>query len=102
MVFVTAGALDGPLLTATLRLRADHAPPGTRSRVFAVGAGLEITAATSGTALAGAAAGLPAPVLLLAVAASHAVAGLLHPVLRGTARSPAALSEATSASRRVQ
>ncbi|MFD0689386.1 MFS transporter [Actinomadura fibrosa] len=88
--FAAAGLLDGPLLTATLRLRADHAPPGTRPQVFTIGAGLKITAAASGAAAAGLFAdtgagpgsGPPAPALLLAIAALHVAAAALYRVLR--------------------
>ncbi|WP_242910129.1 MFS transporter [Actinomadura terrae] len=98
VAFVTAGLMDGPLLTATLRLRADHAPPGTRPQVFTIGAGLKITAAAAGAALTGVAAGLPAPALLLAIAALHVAAALLYPVLLRPVSSPAV----TPASRGVQ
>ncbi|WP_216651515.1 MFS transporter [Actinomadura litoris] len=98
VAFVTAGLMDGPLLTATLRLRADHAPPGTRPQVFTIGAGLKITAAAAGAALTGAAAGLPAAALLLAIAALHVAAALLYPVLLRPAASP----RVTAASHSVQ
>ncbi|MFD9247417.1 MFS transporter, partial [Streptomyces sp. NPDC059556] len=51
--FAAAGVFDGLLLTATLRLRADHAPPHRRTQVFTIGAGLKISAAALGAALAG-------------------------------------------------
>ncbi|WP_067467573.1 MFS transporter [Actinomadura macra] len=109
MAFVTVGLLDAPLLTATLRLRADHAPPGTRPQVFTIGAGLKITAAAAGAALAGAMAGLAAPVLLLAIAALHGAAGILYPVLRrpsprrrGSSQPPVPPSQATRRPGRVQ
>uniref|UniRef100_UPI003520C9BC hypothetical protein n=1 Tax=Actinomadura roseirufa TaxID=2094049 RepID=UPI003520C9BC len=74
--------VNGRWLTATLRLRADHAPPGTRAQVFTLGAGLKITAAATGAALAGAAAALPAAAMLAVIAALHVAAGLLYAVLR--------------------
>ncbi|WP_052230168.1 MFS transporter [Streptomyces sp. CT34] len=88
-LFVLAGLFDGPLLTATLRIRADHAPARVRAQVFTLGAGLKITAAACGAALAGLAAPLPPPVPLLAIAALQLAAALLHARARSaTRRSP--------------
>ncbi|QHC25082.1 MFS transporter [Streptomyces sp. GS7] len=77
-LFAIAGLFDGPLLTATLRIRADHAPARVRAQVFTLGAGLKITAAACGAALAGLAAPLPPPALLLAIAALQLAGALLH------------------------
>jgi MFS family permease len=52
-LFAVAGAGDGILLTATLRLRADHSPLHLRAQVFTIGAGLKISAAALGAAVAG-------------------------------------------------
>ncbi|MFH8567925.1 MFS transporter [Streptomyces sp. NPDC017993] len=82
-LFAVAGLCDGPLLTATLRIRAAHAPPAVRAQVFTLGAGLKITAAACGAALAGLAAALPPPVLLLGIAALQICAGLLYVAIRG-------------------
>ncbi|WP_419994322.1 MFS transporter [Streptomyces boninensis] len=77
-LFALAGACDGPLLTATLRIRADHAPPGAHAQVFTVGAGLKVTAGALGAALVGIAAGpLPPYALLLAIAALQPTAAAL-------------------------
>ncbi|MEV0645807.1 MFS transporter [Phytomonospora sp. NPDC050363] len=65
--FAVAGFCDGPLLGATLHLRAEHAPPGTRAQVFTLGAALKISAASVGAALVGLAGGLPAPALLAGI-----------------------------------
>lgn len=81
-LFAAAGLCDGPLLTATLRIRAEHAPPGVRAQVFTLGAGLKITAAACGAALVGLGAGLPPAVLLLAIAALQLAAALLYVLLR--------------------
>lgn len=81
-LFVLAGLYDGPLLTATLRLRAAHAPPPVRAQVFTLGAGLKITAAACGATLVGAAAALPPPLLLLGIAAVRLAAALLYTVVR--------------------
>ncbi|MFP3992720.1 MFS transporter, partial [Streptomyces sp. E11-3] len=43
--FGAAGLCDGPLLTATLRIRASHAPDAVRTQVFTLGAGLKLSAA---------------------------------------------------------
>lgn len=40
-LFALAGFADGPLLGATLRLRAEYAPPAVLPQVFTIGAGLE-------------------------------------------------------------
>ncbi|MFF4607470.1 MFS transporter [Streptomyces sp. NPDC001339] len=83
-LFVLAGVCDGPLLTATLRLRAAYAPPRARAQVFTLGAGLKITAAACGGALTGAAAAAPPPLLLLGIAAVQLGAALLY--VRGRPR----------------
>ncbi|TJZ41609.1 MFS transporter [Streptomyces piniterrae] len=81
-LFALAGLCEGPLLTATLRIRADHAPPRARAQVFTLGAGLKISAAACGAALVGAAAALPPPLLLLGIAALQLIAGLLYTLTR--------------------
>ncbi|MFI7243647.1 MFS transporter [Streptomyces qinglanensis] len=83
-LFLCAGLGEGPLLSATLRLRADHAPEGTRAQVFTLGAGLKLTAGAAGTALVGALASLPPQSLLLLTAALQLAAAAL---LRGLRRS---------------
>ncbi|MEU3725143.1 MFS transporter, partial [Streptomyces sp. NPDC031705] len=50
VAFAVAGVCDGPLLTATLRIRSEHAPAGVRAQVFTLGAGLKVTAASAGAA----------------------------------------------------
>ncbi|MFD7231495.1 MFS transporter [Streptomyces sp. NPDC059881] len=84
--FTVAGLCDGVVLTATLRVRSDHAPPGTRPQVFAVGAGLKISAAACGAGLAGLFAARPAPLLLLAIAALQLMSALLHVLLGPSGR----------------
>ncbi|MFE7315854.1 MFS transporter [Streptomyces sp. NPDC057555] len=88
-LFVLAGLCDGPLLTATLRIRADHAPAAVRAQVFTLGAGLKITAAACGAGLTGLAAALPPPTLLLTIAALQVIAALLHTLLLTGGRRPA-------------
>lgn len=79
-LFAAAGCCDGPLLTATLLVRAEHAPPPLRTQVFATAASLKIAAAAVGAALAGTAVGLGGAFdgreLLVFVAAGHAAAAV--------------------------
>ncbi|WP_411102646.1 MFS transporter [Streptomyces sp. cmx-4-9] len=77
-LFLVAGVCDGPLLTATLRIRSDYAPAQARTQVFTLGAGLKLTAASAGAALVGFAAGAPPRVLLAGIAALQLAAALLH------------------------
>ncbi|AWZ07023.1 MFS transporter [Streptomyces sp. ICC4] len=84
--FAAAGVCDGPLLTATLRIRSDYAPAGARTQVFTLGAGLKLTAAAVGAALVGLAAKAPPWTLLLAIAALQLAAALLHALV--AARGP--------------
>ncbi|URN11950.1 MFS transporter [Streptomyces radiopugnans] len=81
-LFAVAGVFEGPLLSATLRIRADHSPPGMRAQVFTIGAGLKISAAACGSALAGAAAGLPPYLPLLGIAALQLAAAGVHLLVR--------------------
>ncbi len=74
-LFAAAGLCDGPLLAATLRIRADHAPPAVRTQVFTLGAGLKTTAGAAGAALTAAAASALAPSRLLVAAAVLQLAG---------------------------
>ncbi|MEU7315715.1 MFS transporter [Streptomyces sp. NPDC007083] len=92
-LFLCAGLGEGPLLSATLRLRAVHAPEGTRAQVFTLGAGLKLTAGAAGTALVGGLTVLSPQSLLLLIAALQLAAaallrGLCHsrptPLARGT------------------
>ncbi|BDM71780.1 MFS transporter [Streptomyces nigrescens] len=81
-LFALAGVCDGPLLTATLRIRAAHAPARTRAQVFTLGAGLKFTAAAVGATLVGAAAALPPALLLAGIAGVQLAAAALHALLR--------------------
>ncbi|MFD9261767.1 hypothetical protein ACFVZQ_25305, partial [Streptomyces sp. NPDC059538] len=97
-LFAVAGVCDGPLLTATLRIRSEHAPEGARTQVFTLGAGLKLTAASAGAALVGIAADAPAAALLTGIAALLLTAALLHALTsaRGPARPARAGSAATA------
>jgi len=74
VLFAVAGFLNGPLFCALLAVRNREAPPAVRTQVFTIGAGLKVTAAAAGAALAGFATGLGAGVMLLAVAAVQLLA----------------------------
>lgn len=88
VAFAAAGVCDGPLLTATLRIRSEFAPEEARTQVFTLGAGLKVTAASTGAALVGLAADAPPWILVLAIAALQLAAALLHTAVaaRGPAR----------------
>ncbi|MFF8267072.1 MFS transporter [Streptomyces sp. NPDC016562] len=88
-LFAVAGVCDGPLLTATLRIRAEFAPAGVRTQVFTLGAGLKMTAASAGAALVGLAAAAPAGLLLTGIAGLQFAAALLHVLASGRAPAPA-------------
>ncbi|MFD9304329.1 MFS transporter [Streptomyces sp. NPDC060048] len=99
VAFAVAGVCDGPLLTATLRIRSDFAPEGVRTQVFTLGAGLKVTAASTGAALVGLAAAAPPWTLVLAIAALQLAAALLHTLVTagGPARGPQAATSAACA-----
>ncbi|MFD7259365.1 MFS transporter [Streptomyces sp. NPDC059874] len=89
VLFAVAGVCDGPLLTATLRIRSEYAPDGVRTQVFTLGAGLKMTAASAGAALVGLAADAPAGLLLTGIAGLQFAAALLHVLTVGRGRVPA-------------
>ncbi|MEW1638584.1 MFS transporter [Streptomyces sp. NPDC093801] len=98
--FAAAGVCDGPLLTATLRIRSEHAPGAVRAQVFTLGAGLKVTAASTGAALVGLTAAAPPWTLLLGIAVLQLAAAALHllVVARGrVTRDPATGRSAGSA-----
>ncbi|MFI9062290.1 MFS transporter [Streptomyces sp. NPDC053429] len=76
--FAAAGVCDGPLLTATLRIRSEYAPDAVRTQVFTLGAGLKLTAASAGAALVGLAAAAPPRTLMLGIAGLQAAGALLQ------------------------
>jgi predicted MFS family arabinose efflux permease len=85
-LFAVAGLIEGPLIASLLIVRDREAPPAARTQIFTIGAGLRVTAAAAGVALAGLATGYGVVVLLLAVAAGQLVAGGLGAVLLRTRR----------------
>ncbi|MGW6709635.1 MFS transporter, partial [Streptomyces sp. NPDC054956] len=86
VAFAAAGVCDGPLLTATLRIRSDFAPDGVRTQVFTLGAGLKVTAASTGAALVGLAADAPPWTLVLAIAGLQLAGALLHALVTARGR----------------
>ncbi|MFF8837119.1 MFS transporter [Streptomyces sp. NPDC015130] len=84
--FAVAGACDGLVLTATLRIRADHSPAHRRTQVFTIGAGLKMSAAAAGSALAGAATAGTAREYLAGIALVQAAAALLYVLSRRETR----------------
>ncbi|MFE7546867.1 MFS transporter [Streptomyces gardneri] len=84
--FAVAGACDGLVLTVTLRLRADHSPTRRRTQVFTLGAGLKMSAAAAGSALAGLATADTAREYLAGIALVQAAAALLYVLTRRDAR----------------
>ncbi|KPI02279.1 hypothetical protein OV450_4701 [Actinobacteria bacterium OV450] len=87
--FAAAGVCDGPLLTATLRIRSEYAPDAVRTQVFTLGAGLKLTAASVGAALVGLAADAPPQALLAAISALILAAAALHAVVARPGAAPA-------------
>jgi MFS family permease len=75
-LFALSGCCNGPLFGALLTVRNEHAPAEFRSQVFTLSAGARLSTTAAGSALAGAAAGLPVTALLLAAAATAVVGGV--------------------------
>ncbi|MCX4694885.1 MFS transporter [Streptomyces sp. NBC_01408] len=96
-LFAVAGVCDGPLLTATLRIRSEHAPTGARTQVFTLGAGLKLTAAAAGAALVGFAADAPARTLLAGIAGLQLAAALLHALVTVRGAAPQAATGTSEA-----
>ncbi|MET9881758.1 MFS transporter [Streptomyces sp. NPDC006430] len=89
-LFAAAGWCDGPLLTATLRIRSAYAPDAVRTQVFTLGAGLKLTAASVGAALVGFAASAPPQALLAGISALILAAAPLHALIARQRPVPAA------------
>jgi MFS family permease len=75
VLFAAAGMLSGPALALVMVVRDRESPAAVRTQVFTIAAGLKVTAAAAGVALAGLLTGPGAAVLLLAVAACQLVSG---------------------------
>ncbi|MFF1722528.1 MFS transporter [Streptomyces sviceus] len=80
-LFAMAGFCTGPLFSALLASRERYAPPGARTQIFTLGAGLKSTFAAAGAGAAGALNGLGAVPLMLGTAACQVAAGALALVL---------------------
>ncbi|MFI6144195.1 MFS transporter [Streptomyces sp. NPDC051109] len=89
VLFAAAGVCDGPLLTATLRIRSEYAPDAVRTQVFTLGAGLKLTAASLGAALVGFAAAAPPQALLAGISALILASALLHALVARQGAAPA-------------
>ena len=66
-VFAVAGLFSAPVTVALFTVRNREAPPGARTQVFTLGAGIKVTAAAAGAAASGLAAGYGAAALLIAI-----------------------------------
>ncbi|WP_375423230.1 MFS transporter [uncultured Friedmanniella sp.] len=75
VLLAVSGAFLGPLTGALFTVRQQHAPEELRASVFTLGAGVKMSCAAAGAALAGVFAGLPTTTLLLGVGAAPLVAG---------------------------
>jgi MFS family permease len=73
VAFALAGVVNAPLFAATLATRSAYAPAEARAQVFVTSAALKVGAASLGTTLAGALAGL-GPRFLLAIGAALCLA----------------------------
>jgi hypothetical protein len=104
LAFGVAGAVNAPLFAATLATRSVYAPAEARAQVFVSSAALKIGAASLGTAVAGALAGL-GPRLLLAVGAllclAVAVAATTDRLSRPSLRPPAVGSQPQPSAQRT-
>jgi predicted MFS family arabinose efflux permease len=74
-LFAVAGLLSGPMAVTLFATRDQESPPGVRTQVFTLGAGLKVTGEAAGAAVAGLTAGVGPMVLLFAVAGCQ-LAGL--------------------------
>jgi predicted MFS family arabinose efflux permease len=94
-LFAVAGVWVGPQASAVFAIRERYAPSGARTQVFTVGAGVKLTAAALGAALAAGYAHAGPYALVVAVAAAQvagATAGALLLGRRGRRGAPAALA----------
>ncbi|WP_433295333.1 MFS transporter [Actinoplanes sp. CA-030573] len=80
-LFAVAGGLGAPLVVAVFSVRDRAAPPHLRTQVFTLGAGLKVTGAALGAAVAGLAAPAGVTALLLGVAGCQVLALLATAVV---------------------
>ncbi|MEV4352422.1 MFS transporter [Actinoplanes sp. NPDC049596] len=91
-LFAVAGALGVPVSVAVFAVRDQESPPEIRTQVFTLGAGVKVTAAATGAAVAGLAADAGIVALLVGIGVCQAL-GAVAVVLVGRvtpARPPAA------------
>ena len=67
VLFAVAGLFSAPVTVALFTVRNREAPPGARTQVFTLGAGIKVTAAAAGAAVSGLAAGSGAAALLITI-----------------------------------
>ncbi|MET8911856.1 MFS transporter [Micromonospora sp. NPDC004551] len=88
LLFALTGLISSPVIVALFAVRDREAPPPVRTQVFTLGAGIKVTAAAGGAAVAGLATSHgPAPLLTVIAAGQLIAAGagaLLLPFRRGT------------------
>ncbi|MEO8261288.1 MAG: MFS transporter [Pseudolysinimonas sp.] len=77
VVIGISGIFTASSNAAMLLLRKLNSPPGVRSQVFTIGSGLRAASGALGAAIAGAAAGLDAGVLVVGIAASWLIPALV-------------------------
>jgi predicted MFS family arabinose efflux permease len=75
VLFGLSGISVGPFTGAMFTTRKLYAPDEVQAQVFTISAGLRLTMAAAGAAIAGALAALPSPTLLIFVAVAPLVAG---------------------------
>ncbi|MFF5079014.1 MFS transporter [Actinoplanes sp. NPDC000266] len=75
-LFALAGALGVPVSVAVFAVRDQESPPEIRTQVFTLGAGVKVTAAAAGAAVAGFAAPAGIVVLLAGIAVCQALGAL--------------------------
>ncbi|WP_375430477.1 MFS transporter [uncultured Friedmanniella sp.] len=97
-LFGLSGLFVGPLTGAVFTVRQDEAPEALRASVFTIGAGMKLSCAAAGSALAGVGAGLPTSALLLLVGGVPVLAGGLGLLAVGRlTRRPAPVREPEAA-----
>nr|WP_275587117.1 MFS transporter [Micromonospora terminaliae] len=93
LLFALAGLIGSPVIVALFAVRDREAPPAVRTQVFTLGAGIKVTAAAAGAAVAGlATAHGPAP-LLAAIAACQLVGAGAGALLLPAGRRPGTVAD---------
>ncbi|MFC0032692.1 MFS transporter [Micromonospora chaiyaphumensis] len=93
LLFALAGLIGSPVIVALFAVRDREAPPAVRTQVFTLGAGIKVTAAAAGAAVAGLATSHgPAP-LLAAIAACQLAGAGAGALLLPAGRRPGAVGD---------